>query len=205
MAISGEQIIAVGLQNEAPGSDSLYTAFNKTVTNFATLFAQASPYSNFVNGVGINANADANASTVTITNTGVLSLTSTDGSIGLSGANGNITISSANTSNLSTSGTFSTTGVDVMTNGGFANLQVTPSIFSTTGSWTGTVAAGLPGQIKTFSMLSSGGNMALTVTNAGWKSSGTGTMTFTNIGDACTVQYINSKWFCIGNNGVTFA
>ena len=205
MAISGQQFIAVGLQNESANSDSLYIAFNKTVDNFDTLFACASPYSTFANGVGILANADANSNTVTITNTGVVSLTSSDGSIGLSGSNGNIIISTANTSNLSTSGTFCTTGVDVMTNGGSANLQVTPSIFSTTGSWTGTVLAGLPGQIKTFAMLANGGNMVLTVTNAGWQSSGTGTMTFANIGEACTLQYINSKWFCIGNNGVTFA
>ena len=54
-------------------------------------------------------------------------------------------------------------------------------------------------------MLVSGGNMVLTVTNAGWKSSGTGTITFANIGDACTLQYISSKWFCIGTNGVAFA
>jgi hypothetical protein len=47
MAISGQQIIAVGLQNESANSDSLYTAFNKTVTNFNTLFNNASPYNTF--------------------------------------------------------------------------------------------------------------------------------------------------------------
>jgi hypothetical protein len=30
-------------------------------------------------------------------------------------------------------------------------------------------------------------------------------MTFNTNGDACTLQYVNAKWFCIGNNGVTFA
>jgi hypothetical protein len=49
------------------------------------------------------------------------------------------------------------------------------------------------------------GDMVITVTNAGWKSSGTGTITFDAIGDACTLQYIGGKWFCIGNNGATFA
>jgi hypothetical protein len=49
------------------------------------------------------------------------------------------------------------------------------------------------------------GDMVITVTNAGWKSTGTGTITFANIGEACTLQYINSKWFCIGNNGAVFA
>jgi len=31
------------------------------------------------------------------------------------------------------------------------------------------------------------------------------TIRFTEVGQACTLQYINSKWFCIGNNGATFA
>jgi hypothetical protein len=49
------------------------------------------------------------------------------------------------------------------------------------------------------------GDMVITVTNAGWKSSGTGTITFGDIGDGVLLQYVNSKWFCIGQNGVTFA
>jgi hypothetical protein len=31
-----------------------------------------------------------------------------------------------------------------------------------------------------------------------------GTITFTAQGNACTLQYINNRWFCIGNNGATF-
>ena len=58
MAISGLQVINIGLQNESTGSDSLYTAFNKTKDNFATLFTDASPYNTFTgNGVTITANA----------------------------------------------------------------------------------------------------------------------------------------------------
>jgi hypothetical protein len=67
------------------------------------------------------------------------------------------------------------------------------------------LAAGVEGQIKTFAMYADTGDMVITVSNAGWKSSGTGTVTFDTIGDACTLQYINSKWFCIGNNGCVFA
>lgn len=89
--------------------------------------------------------------------------------------------------------------------GSAANLAVTASYFSTSGASTATLAAGTAGQIKTFMMVSDGGDMVITVTNAGWKSSGTGTITFNDIGDGCTLQYINSKWFCIGQNGVTFA
>jgi hypothetical protein len=31
------------------------------------------------------------------------------------------------------------------------------------------------------------------------------TITFSTIGQACTLQYINNKWYCIGNNGCEFA
>jgi hypothetical protein len=80
-------------------------------------------------------------------------------------------------------------------------------------STTAQLLAGVPGQIKTLAMYADSGNMVITVTNAGWKSSGTGNITFSNTGEACTLQYINSnvgnilqsKWFCIGNNGAIFA
>ena len=67
------------------------------------------------------------------------------------------------------------------------------------------LATGVNGQIKTFAMFADSGDMVITVTNAGWKSSGTGTITFDTIGDSCILQYINAKWFCIGNNGCVFA
>lgn len=92
-----------------------------------------------------------------------------------------------------------------LASGGAANLLVTASYFSTTGASTATLAAGTNGQIKTFMMVADGGDMVITVSNAGWKSSGSGTITFNDIGDGCTLQYINSKWYCIGQNGVTFA
>jgi len=86
-----------------------------------------------------------------------------------------------------------------------ASLAVTASYFSTAAAETATLAAGTAGQIKTFAMFADLGDMVITVTNAGWKTSGTGTITFDTIGDACTLQYINSKWFCVGNNGCVFA
>ena len=88
--------------------------------------------------------------------------------------------------------------------GNAASLLTTASYFTTTGASTATLAAGTDGQIKTFMMVADGGDMVITVTNAGWKSSGTGTITFNDIGDGCTLQYTNSKWYCIGNNGVAF-
>lgn len=92
-----------------------------------------------------------------------------------------------------------------LANGAAANLALATSYFSTSAGETATLAAGVNGQIKTFAMFADSGDMVITVTNAGWKSSGTGTITFNDIGDACTLQYINGKWFAIGVNGVTFA
>ena len=88
---------------------------------------------------------------------------------------------------------------------GAASLTLATSYFTTAAAETATLAAGAEGQVKTFAMVGDGGDMVITVTNAGWKSSGTGTITFNAIGDACTLQYIASKWFCTGNNGTTFA
>lgn len=86
-----------------------------------------------------------------------------------------------------------------------ASLAKTTSYFTTAGAETATLAAGVNGQIKTFACYGYIGNMVITVTNAGWKTSGTGTVTFSVIGQACTLQYINGKWFAIGNNGAVFA
>jgi hypothetical protein len=92
-----------------------------------------------------------------------------------------------------------------LTSGGSANLSVTASYFSTTGASTATLYSGINGLIKTFMMVSNGGNMVITVSNAGWKISGNGTITFDTIGDSCILQYIAGKWYAIGINGVTFA
>jgi len=84
-----------------------------------------------------------------------------------------------------------------------ASLAVATSYFSTSGAETATLAAGVNGQVKVFAMYADGGDMVITVTNPGW--GGAGTITFSAVGQACTLQYINSKWFCIGNNGAAFA
>jgi hypothetical protein len=89
---------------------------------------------------------------------------------------------------------------------GAINITTTATYFATSGgAATATLAAGYNGQIKTIMMLANAGDMVVTVTNAGWKTSGTGTITFNTIGSAVTLQYINNKWFCIGNNGTVFA
>jgi filamentous hemagglutinin len=129
---------------------------------------------------------------------------------------GNLSISgNASAGNLTTATVVATTGnitskllltgSENLANGAAANLSLITSYFSTTGVSTATLAAGTAGQIKTFMMVDDGGDMTITVTNAGWKTSGIGTLTFNSIGDGCTLQYVASKWFCIGNNGVVLA
>jgi hypothetical protein len=206
MAISGLQVINIGLQNESTGSDSLYTAFYKTKDNFANLFADASPFNTFT-GNGVNITSDPSTGTVNINNTGVTSLAVTSNSLSITGSpvttTGTITVNLS--SNVTVSGKLILNGSEDLIDAGAVNLAVTASYFSTSGASTATLGVGTDGQIKTFMMLADGGDMVITVTSAGWQSSGTGTMTFGNIGDACTLQYINSKWFCVGNNGAVFA
>ena len=85
------------------------------------------------------------------------------------------------------------------------DLGVTTSTFSTGGSGeTATLGDGLQGQIKILVMAGDGGgNMVVTVTNPGW--GGAGTLTFADVGDACTLQFMNDYWWVIGNNGVAIA
>jgi len=93
-----------------------------------------------------------------------------------------------------------------------ADLKTEVSYFSTepvtlpATTETATLAAGAEGQIKTFLMAAKNtADMVITVSNAGWKTSGSGAITFSAIGQGCTLQYINSKWYCIGNNGAIFS
>jgi hypothetical protein len=363
MAISGLQVINVGLPNQAIGSDSLYTAFNKAATNFNTLFTDSSPYNTFIGATGISVATDTvnktiaientgvtgiiagtnivvnrnngdvtisstgggggsggtvtsvgvtsgtltvsnspvvssgdifvnlatvpvtpgtyayplmtvdsygrvtsissgtslgtvtsvavtagagiqvsggpvtNAGTINITNSGVRSLRAGTG-ISLTGTTGDITISapplsgtvssvglSSTTLNVSGSpittvgtmnvdlpanvavtGQLRLSGSQALTNGATVDLNVTATYFTTTTTSAASLGAGTTGQIKTFMMNGYGGDMVIAVINPGWKlpAGGLGTMTYTSIGQACTLQYINGKWFCVGNNGVTF-
>jgi hypothetical protein len=85
------------------------------------------------------------------------------------------------------------------------NLKTSVSYFSTSTGESASLAAGTDGQIKTLAMKSTSGDMVITVTNAGWKAGGgSGTITFNAAGDACTLQYVGSKWFVIGNNNCVF-
>jgi len=88
---------------------------------------------------------------------------------------------------------------------GTVSLATTATYFDASISGSGTLAAGTDGQIKTLMVSVGGSSYTLTVNNAGWKTSGSGAITFTAIGQGVTLQYINSKWYAIGNNGATFS
>jgi hypothetical protein len=109
MAIPGNQVIRVGLPNESANSDSIRNAFNKTVTNFNTLFGNASPFNTYTGNTGISVNANATTGTVDITNTGVTNIIAGTNII-VSQANGNVTISASGGGNGS-SGTVTSVGI----------------------------------------------------------------------------------------------
>jgi hypothetical protein len=87
---------------------------------------------------------------------------------------------------------------------GAISLATTATYIATTGVSTATLATGTDGQLKTVMHSAHVANCVITVSSAGWKTSGTGTITMSAIGQGVTLQYINSKWYCIGNNGCTF-
>jgi len=105
--------------------------------------------------------------------------------------------------NLTSNSAVSFNGVQTLTTGNPVSLTTYSTVFTTSGASVSTLAAGVAGQIKTFMMSGHAGDMVITVTNAGW--GGSGTMTFSATGQGCTLQYVSNKWYCVGNNGVTFA
>ena len=146
-----------------------------------------------VNTTGIpGLNTSTNVMTFASIGTYAFQFTTSNGGASVSISQTNSTITAFNNTSENLANTAAATGVSA-------------SYFSTTGAATATLAAGVAGQIKTFSAVDvTAGNMVITVTNAGWKATGTGTITANVRGAGCTLQYVNSKWFCIGNNGVFF-
>lgn len=87
-----------------------------------------------------------------------------------------------------------------LASGGAASLLKTTSYFTTAAAETSTLAAGSEGQVKVLAAVDiTSGDMVTTVSNAGWKASGSGTITFDEIGQTVTLLYTNSKWFVIGS------
>lgn len=123
------------------------------------------------------------------------------------GSNGGFTAITLSGADVALAGILTTSSSEDVANAGAMLLTKAVSYFSTgaTGE-TATLAAGSEGQFKSMMMTADGGgDMVVTVSNAGWKTSGTGTITFDAIGESCLLQYINSKWYAVGTNGVVFA
>jgi hypothetical protein len=94
---------------------------------------------------------------------------------------------------------------DNFTGTGNVNLNTSTTIFVSNASVTGNIQTGNSGQIKILVYgNASVGNTLINVVDAGWKSTGNGTANLNAVGSAATFQYIGSKWYCVGNNGVTF-
>jgi len=92
----------------------------------------------------------------------------------------------------------------VLTASGNISLTVTTSVINTTSNITGNMAAGADGQIKILAYGNvSAGNCLITVANAAWP--GSGIANLSAVGSAATFIYASGKWFCVGNNGVTFS
>jgi hypothetical protein len=164
-----------------------------TVSNTAYTLTLPAAVSVGVTGIeGISSNV------ITFATTGVFEFEFTTSNGGTT-----ITVADLNRPNNYYSNPIFLASSEDLANGAAASLVTTASYFSTGSAETATLNAGSNGQIKTLMMRADGGDMVISVTNPGW--GGAGTITFTAIGQGCTLQYINSKWFCIGNNGATFA
>lgn len=71
--------------------------------------------------------------------------------------------------------------------------------------WAVTLGAGSEGQIKVLALQTDGGAaVKVAVTNGAWGANTNKFLTLSDVGAAVTLQYLNSKWFAIGNNGATF-
>ena len=178
---------------------SLTVSGNATVANLVGIVANGNSNISIPAANGnINLSAVGNANILIVTGTGV-NVTGTLNSTG----NANLGNTITNSANIS--GKFQLNSSEDLADAAAANLSVFASYFSTDAAETATLADGIVGQFKSFMMVADGGDMVITVSNAGWKSSGTGTITFGDIGDACLLQYVANKWFVVGNNGVAFA
>ena len=93
---------------------------------------------------------------------------------------------------------------DTFAGSGNVNLNTSTTLFASNASISGNLLAGSTGQIKILAYANATvGNTRITVTNAAW--AGANIANLSAVGSACTLQYIGSKWFCIGNNGVSFS
>ena len=220
MQVNRGNVAPTAAINYAAGSYQTITVNAATTLNFTNLPAAGNTAVITLAINAVAANTTANPYTLTVANVN----NSSSGIIGYSG--GVLSFPRTNTTSAGThtyqfvtddnGSSFTVTPVATLAsplnassenvaNAAVINLGVSDSYFSTDAAETATLPAGVNGQVKVLAMYAITGDMVITVTNEGWKTSGTGTITFNAIGDACTLKYINNKWFCIGNNSCVFA
>jgi hypothetical protein len=212
-------VTSVGI---TPGTGIQVT--NSPITNSGNITVTNTGVTRLAAGVGISlsgSNGNVTISTlpvaaVTSINVTSSSLVSTGGPVTSSGTinielptnisvSGNIQAANLISQTSTIANTVVYSGAENLSNGASVSLSSTASYFTTSGASTATLSGtATNGLIKTFMMVDYNGNMVITVGNAGWKASGSGTITFNNTGDGCTLQYVNNKWYCIGQNGVVF-
>ena len=165
MAIPGQQSINIGLPNEPTGSDSLYTAFTKTNTNFTTLFANASSFT-AGNGIAIS-NSVISANLVAGNNNPTVAI---DAYGKITSASNNIVSGTVTSVNLTagtgvsvSGGPITTAGSIIVTNTGVTRLNAGDNISlnSSNGNITVTSTAG-SGTVESVGVTSS----TLTVTSS---------------------------------------
>lgn len=123
----------------------------------------------------------------------------------------NVVIDTGNISNVSMSNVVFTnpitlTGVQTIENANAAAISLaattTQFVNDDSSTATATLAAGTGGQVKILVLKEDLSDVEITVSNPAW--SGSGVITLSNAGDACTLMYIDSVWVCVGNNSATF-
>jgi hypothetical protein len=158
------------------------------VTVSSTAYTLTLPVAVTVNTAGIQG-LNTSTNIMTFAATGVYTFTFTT-------SNGGATVSMSETNKQLQPYNASS---DAVATTAAASLATTTSYFTTAG--TATLAAGVAGQIKVLAQTTAA-SMVVTVATPGW--TGSGTVTLASQGSACTLQYVNSTWICIGNNGAVF-
>jgi hypothetical protein len=92
--------------------------------------------------------------------------------------------------------------IQILSGAGAISLATTTTKFTSTGvAQALTLANGTTGQIKTIVHFVDGGSGVLTPTNLG---NGT-TITFTNVGDSCILQFVDTDWWVLSLQGAVLA
>ena len=192
--VSGGPIKVVSEFYTAIGSQNILV---DTTTNAVTITLPLTPSVGTTISIFDSGNAGTNAITVDPGDAAV-TINGATGTVTIAGNYGSMTLVSDGVN--WTMARLSFNGSEDVAPSTAIDLATSVSYFTTSSIESSTLAAGVEGQVKTLIMQSASGNMQVSVTNAGWKSSGSGTITFNQTGDSCILQYIQGKWYVIGNN-----